>query len=103
MTNQETLKITVNVTEEDIKNGVKEDCEACPIALALIRTVPGTYAEVNNNYIIVREYVDSATDKKCWRAWPSDLVRAFIEDFDQGVGAHPTTFNLVFHRFRPFR
>ena len=35
--------IRVRVTQEDIDAGVRGDCTSCPVALALLRAVPGAY------------------------------------------------------------
>jgi len=32
-----TKEIRISVTAEDINNGVRKDCTACPIALAMVR------------------------------------------------------------------
>lgn len=41
------MKIRIHVTKEDIRNGVRANCNECPIALAIKRRInPGLYVEV---------------------------------------------------------
>jgi hypothetical protein len=40
MANKETIKITLNVTQEDIQNGKQSCCENCALALAARREFP---------------------------------------------------------------
>lgn len=73
------VKVKVEVTQKDIKNGIPQDCGYCPIALAVNRTFPKlnkiyvdsaeAYAEMDERIVVV-----SKTSKSC---------RKFIEKFDE--------------------
>ncbi len=54
----ELFKVTINVTADDISAGVKSDCRSCPIARALVRTLPlrtGFEWIVGVHQIIIRD------------------------------------------------
>lgn len=77
------MKKKIRVTEDDILRGKKDDCRACPVALALRRLFPT--AEVYNNEVAVQE--------REWRDLP-DKVMLFIEEFDGGRPVLPFTFTI---------
>lgn len=83
-----TEKITVQVTEEDIKGGLRESCHACPIALALKRL----------GY--ERPTVDGvAIDLDTLTTIPSpDVVNDFVIAFDKGDKVKPFAFDLEIPR-----
>ena len=41
---------TITVTAEHIANGIRENCEHCPIALALAEAFPGAGVHVDGDY-----------------------------------------------------
>lgn len=47
--------ITIKVIQEDIDKGVAEDCERCPIAIAIERAMPGFSADVAANWTVVQD------------------------------------------------
>jgi hypothetical protein len=81
--------LTVEVTQEDIDQGRRGDCERCPIALAVVRTLdlgPHGFAMVNYTEVIIQEYNDD-------RPFPCPAERMrffllgakgekFVKDFD---------------------
>lgn len=75
----------VEVTQDDIDTGTRNDCQWCPVALALKRAtchefgVFGTYCR------------DRMTGKRYDFLW-SCAVRVF--DYDSGFGMEPFTFEL---------
>jgi hypothetical protein len=70
----------IDVTQEDIANGVREDGTSCPIALACERA--GLYAPNVDNEI--------ATDEGNYNM-TAEAIR-FIEDFDSGQPVKPFSF-----------
>lgn len=86
------MEIEVEVTDDDIRDGVKDMCRYCPIALAIRRKHFDARVEV---------YPSTA------RFWPSgnrsgdsmfgdlpDEAMSFIEQFDKGKSVSPFTFKL---------
>lgn len=84
-------KIVVEVTEDDIRNGVKKNCNKCPIALALHRAIPtAKWVEVAGDFLAWGNGED-IYEVDC-----SDIseVWDFIADFDWGISVSPITFAI---------
>lgn len=46
--------VKINITEEDIRNGIRRDCNSCPVALAIFRLVKlDTYIKVGPKAILL--------------------------------------------------
>jgi hypothetical protein len=76
----------IKVTKSDIKNGEREHCAKCPVALAIKRTFKSRKQRV---------YVDpwKITIGKKTYITPLD-VATFVLDFDCGIEVEPFTFTL---------
>ena len=56
-------KLHINVTQDHIDNGVKDNCKQCPVALAIIEQYPDSkmvkvfpdYIKIDTNYYNVQE------------------------------------------------
>ena len=70
------MSLLVNVSEQDIANGVKSDCAACPIGLALARDYPGHTWNVRS-----RDVLRGDLNGLTIFTLPVD-ARLFISDFD---------------------
>lgn len=81
--------LDVEVTAEDIAKGVKEDCGACPVALALRRAGLGR-AMVDGTSISWSFGVSGGGDVEC----PCHVAE-FIESFDEGDDVEPFSFQLT--------
>ena len=79
--------ITVSVTAADIDNGIRGDCWACPIALALWRAT-GEKWEVNG---IDAYPVGRSRD----RVILPESVRGWINKFDRALFPPPMEFELT--------
>ena len=79
--------MTITVEQEHIEKGKMNECERCPIALA-ITSVTGCWAHV-------RHYaVDLDTDHgKTWCMLPKEAIR-FIKKFDNKLRVEPFSFEL---------
>lgn len=78
----------IQVTQEDIAKGVKENAECCPIALALNRAFPECdIADVSESAIV-------CFDDGSWAEYGSDEIGSFISAFDAGDPVQP--FNFTF-------
>jgi hypothetical protein len=82
---------TINVTAEHIARGEPENCERCPVALAIMDALPGAgVPEVGPSQVTFRVADDKWAD--------IDLPQAagdFIETFDGGTAdVEPFTFDL---------
>jgi hypothetical protein len=68
--------VRIEVTQADIEEG-QVDCEFCPIALAIKRTMLETYAIAP--YVSVDEYRITIGG---WYTAQTDDIQDFVEDFD---------------------
>lgn len=82
--------MTITVTKEDIAAGVREDCYACPIALALARTFPGTRWDVEDGTWLLERNANVR-----YAADDPEVVDAFIELFD--INGDPLPFSFDIH------
>ncbi len=80
--------IKVEVTAEDIETGKRNDPCHCPVALAIMRTVPGVSPDGG---LFAGVFVLRWADK-CMRT--PDAVAEFIVQFDGGGDVHPFAFEL---------
>ncbi len=87
----DTTTVRVRVTQEDIDEGVRGDCAGCPVARALLRTVPGILAaHVSTGHVDLEMYVaPDFVDIPL----PSIAVTA-IAEFDAGYPMSPFDFDL---------
>lgn len=87
--------VKIDVTAEDIANGVPSNCGKCPIALALLRVVPSP--------IVLN--VDGDSVSFCLPSKPSGLhphaasdlpfvAQWFVQDFDNGQPVVPFSFDF---------
>jgi len=77
--------LTIDVTEEDIKNG-RKNCWGCPIALAANRATKcerGHVQVLSKNICLYRE----------WWYLEEDAIQ-FIYDFDMGFTVKPFSFSM---------
>jgi hypothetical protein len=83
---------TINVTADHITRGVREDCERCPVALAIIDVFPDlAYVSVGSEALsLQRRGDDTRTDLDV----PCDVLN-FVWDFDDNTGpVQPFSFDL---------
>lgn len=87
-------KIRVNVTQKDINEGVAKDCEACPIARALMRAVKrlGATKVMIGRGVWDVEFADPS--KSLWGYMPGE-AKQFVSDFDRGYSVLPGRFTLT--------
>jgi hypothetical protein len=94
------MKITVNVTQEDINRGVRQNGERCPVALALIRALALASGE-----LIIRPTIALSSGFVCANVLGFDrhhdypipgAARDFIQKFDRGLHVEPFTFEFEF-------
>jgi len=82
--------VKISVTEEDIKSGVKMDCNKCAIANALARQFATQRVEVDcEECISVGGHDFWIPDRK-----ERSMVGKFITDFDSGLTVTPIEFEL---------
>lgn len=78
------MTLIIEVTAEDIKNGVPEKACSCPIALAIDRAIPGARAEVFGMEAFI------CGVPVCLPV----ICKLFVELFDSGGPVYPFTFSL---------
>lgn len=79
-------QITVRVTRDDIRKGVKDNSVLCPIATALRRK--------GYERIKVHTYQAQIGRGKVRYELPEEATR-FIDNFDEGVPVKPSVFTLT--------
>jgi len=80
------MSTVITVTAEHIAAGKREDCEHCPIALAVAEVFPGS------PYVDEFACIITAGDGSETEFDLPDEARAFVEAFDNGQPAAPFTF-----------
>lgn len=86
------MKLTVEVTQEDIRTGIRCKIEECPIALAVRRL--GYNAQVGRTHCFL---VENGRDKYVARL--PDEAFSFRSEFDRGVLVDPLIFELEFEAY----
>ncbi len=87
------MKITIKVTKSDIKNGIKRDCDTCPIALAITRVLSPKYIiEIEPDQVNIYKHGTILMD--CGDYPLPKIAKAFILKFDRGHHVNPFSFNL---------
>lgn len=90
--------IIIQVTRDDIVNGRKNDCGACPVALALLRLLTA----LNMSDAVVNVFPSSATvygedyTPIFHMSFPSKVYN-FIYAFDKGNQVEPFEIEMVDH------
>lgn len=83
------MKITV--TKKHIDAGIRNDCERCPIALAILESVPDSASPT-----VDHSEISFLKDNR-FTLVHSDTPRSaeeFIERFDNGLPVQPFTFEI---------
>ncbi|HMJ06897.1 MAG TPA: hypothetical protein VK474_11625 [Chthoniobacterales bacterium] len=90
------MKIIPYVTARDIREGIKQDCERCPLALAINRAMPLGFGKVS----IGPDFVDIYSTGPDGNGQPVASIplppRAvqWRQRFDDNRGVEPITFTL---------
>lgn len=80
------MNTIINVTQRDIKHGLKKTSDSCPIYLAIKRQT------ILPDCRIHEDFAEEMALKKKW-GLPKIAVK-FIADFDFGLPVKPFSFNL---------
>ena len=86
---------TIQVTERDILNGLRGECDTCPVALALRRAFPKRIVTVwyeHELWTWRRTFAFALIDGREYRL--PDNVLAFISAWDDGENLAPPTFQM---------
>lgn len=93
------MTYTINVTEEDIKNGVAGRCHQCPVALAMFRVLEkplDLIAEHNPVRVTGPEVSIFYKDFSTKRYRLSKLAQYFVNDFDWHRKEKVKPFSFIF-------
>ena len=100
------MKKVINVTDQDIKLGVRKSNKSCPIARAIRRTFKKgeKFVRVSPNGIgfgKVKSYSNLGCDCKYCLKYSHEVdttleIDKFISDFDAGREVHPFSFELEY-------
>jgi hypothetical protein len=82
------MKVHIEVTEQDIKDGKPCTISSCPIARALRRTLPKSVAQVGGDGITMNGVFGRRSITT-----PAKIL-AFVESFDNGYPVKPFSFNI---------
>jgi hypothetical protein len=95
------MRLTVNVTDEDIATGEAFSCRKCPVALAMMRAIMGSRkVEGLMPFVAVSQECISAFvpgDDGCVQVIPARPIVEFIDDFDHGRPVRPFSFEIDAH------
>lgn len=80
-------KHTIEITQEDIKNGKKQNCWRCPIALALKRKFPA------KNLWVQEVFIEDKGSNNEEYDLPKDAI-CFISKFDNEETVLPFSFEI---------
>jgi hypothetical protein len=83
----------IDVTQEDIDNGIERSCGFCPVALA-VRRATDKNASVDEEDMQVWEFVDGL--RRYEVATTPTEVTIFIKRFDRGMDVQPLSFTVEF-------
>ena len=78
------------VTETDIKTGIKNNCDYCPIANSIKGTIPAIDVRVTASDVIIFQYNRKANETI---KLPQNAID-FIKSFNKGEPVKPFTFEL---------
>jgi hypothetical protein len=81
--------MTINVTQDDIAKGKKNNCLRCPVALAVIRETG-----IHDVYVYGSSVTFYRHSDQCCERYNTDEVSEFIENFDGGGTVAPFSFEL---------
>ncbi len=84
--------IIIKITEEDIKQGIKGDCENCPMARAVSRRFPEYHIDVSGISVFIRDNLSGKTITQYKLSHPA---ARYIRNFDFGIDTRPATFRLT--------
>src|SRR5690349_8933400 len=86
--------LTVNVTQEDIRNGTRANCNCCPIALAIYKISGVSNCQVESKYIQVTFDKEDGLAKAVKYSLPKE-VATFIRRVDNILHVDPFIFKLT--------
>lgn len=102
------MKLHIDVTAQDIKDGVRKDGAHCPIALALSRAIedvdfdcPVGVVEVNGPAISIICQSEGHYQDRRWTGMASSEAILFQEDFDGFRITEPFEFDLQVEEVTP--
>lgn len=78
----------IDVTQDDIDKGLRNNCTLCPVALAIRRAIPGSDPWVDDHDISFPSRRMAPIDT------PSSSVMEFMHTFDLGDFVAPFSFAL---------
>lgn len=84
------MKATIEVTQSDIYNGHRNECNKCPIALAMSRYFK-CEVTVAYNYCQIPNKLGGSI-----RIINSEVMQRFIDDFDSGRPVQPFSFEISY-------
>lgn len=93
------MKLTVEVVQADIDNGIRGECESCPVAIAVYRALVAAHPEHAELIPHVEgeiAHLFDRTDMLAFTAVNPEEVLQFISDFDEFKPVQPFTVELDF-------
>lgn len=81
------------VTQEDIDNGVKCECNECPVALSVLRTLQEAGVELDKQPFVFTRFIQIGIRGMAPFLAPNHVIM-FIHKFDHGLEVEPFNFEL---------
>lgn len=96
----EGVPFTWDVIQEDIDKGEPQSSWSCPVALSLMRLLPGKHIVADTSTICVHEHdpVTEGPGTMIWQAQTPDNAEGFICDFDDDEPVEPFTITVAFRK-----
>lgn len=86
------MDVHVEVTEDDIRQGIRGECGTCPLARALNRVVESQWKVKVYSF---HAQLEDAAD--LWEAVLPNSAEDFVASFDRGGPGEPFAFDLSFN------
>lgn len=95
LTKNQLLTVRCPVTAEHLKNGQRQKCHTCPVALAVKAIFPGMLVNVTNRYITV---LNAKGSWVLYAITPPEIAE-YVDLIDEGEPVDPYRFEIEFHAF----
>lgn len=88
------MKLTINITAQDIETALPCNCFQCPIARAMMRQIPGCESVEARPAVLY--FRDGLCGRRGLRATPPQEVKDFMHAFDNEQHVQPFSFTATF-------
>lgn len=79
-----TLRVPIKLTEQDVLSGCRNQCDSCPLTLALTRALNVTSIQ-HFSVMILQDQASFCGAGSAWVARMPEKLRQFVAEFDGGT------------------